>query len=210
MRRVEIDGDLELFEGGGYASGGYMSDVKVNGKVNPGGQQQWFGRNTEASSWTHYNWNMVNVGSIGAPATQCGATGSGQATNVPATPVIAEKPYIVIQNGKYVLMVPGLETNKVGVTQNWQNAHEVDFSDVYVASASDSAAHINSKLAEGLHLILQPGIYNLNDSLKVNKANTVVMGLGQATLVATNGKPAIEVGDVDGVRVSAVLLEAGP
>ena len=209
MRRVEIDGDLHLFEANGYASGGYMSDVKVNGKVNPGGQQQWFGRNTEASSWTHFNWNMVNVGSEGAPQSVCGAEGKGQAVNVPETPTISEKPYITLQNGRYVLMVPGLETNKVGHTKNWENAHPVDFEHVYVASPSDSAAHINSKLEEGLNLLFQPGIYNLDDSIRVNKANTVVTGLGQATLVATNGKPAIEVGNVEGVKISSLLLQAG-
>lgn len=73
LRRIEVDGDLNLFDGAGYASGGYMSDVKINGTVNPGGQQQWFGRNTEANSWSHVGWNMVNVGSEGAPETYCGA-----------------------------------------------------------------------------------------------------------------------------------------
>ncbi len=95
MRRVQVDGDLHLFDGAGYASGGYMSDVKVNGKINPGGQQQWFSRNTESNSWDHYGWNMVNVGNKGAPQTHCGAQGGGQATNIPETPIISEKPYIV-------------------------------------------------------------------------------------------------------------------
>jgi hypothetical protein len=44
LRRTVVDGDLNLFDytGGasaGYASGGYMADVKVNGKINAGGQQ---------------------------------------------------------------------------------------------------------------------------------------------------------------------------
>jgi len=33
-----------------------------------------------------------------------------------------------------------------------------------------------------------------------------VLGLGMATLIATTGKPCIEVGNVDGVRVSGLLF----
>ena len=46
-------------------------------------------------------------------------------------------------------------------------------------------------------------------SFKVNKANAVVLGIGMATLVSTTGRPCIEVGDVDGVRIGGVLLQAG-
>ena len=37
----------------------------------------------------------------------------------------------------------------------------------------------------------------------------VLLGLGLATLVVTNGTPAVTVANVDGVRVAGVLLEAG-
>lgn len=106
-------------------------------------------------------------------------------------------------------MRPKLELRKVGPTPNWQNADEIPFDEVYVASESDSAATINAKLAEGLHLILQPGNYNLTEPIKVTNANTVVMGMGMATLIATNGTSAIEVSNVDGVRIAGILLQAG-
>ena len=106
-------------------------------------------------------------------------------------------------------MVPKLEKNKVGYTQGWQNADEVDFSNVYVAKDTDTAATINAKLDEGLHLLIQPGQYHLEDSIKVTKPNTVVLGMGLATLIPTNGTPAIEVANVDGVKVSGLLLQAG-
>lgn len=51
-------------------------------------------------------------------------------------------------------MKPYLEHNKVGTTENWENAEEIDFTNVYVASESDSAETINAKLEEGLHLVL--------------------------------------------------------
>ena len=40
--------------------------------------------------------------------------------------------------------------------------------------------------------------------------NTVVLGLGMATLISANGKPAIQVSNVDGVRIAGILLQAGP
>jgi len=107
-------------------------------------------------------------------------------------------------------MKPKIEKNKVGVTPNWQNADEISFSDVYVANENDSAATINAKLAEGLHLVLQPGNYKLTEAIKVTKAGTVVMGMGMATLIAQSGNSAIEVGNVDDVRIAGVLLQAGP
>lgn len=80
---------------------------------------------------------------------------------------------------------------------------------MYVATENDSAATINAKLDSGLHLVLTPGQYKLSESLRVNHGNTVVLGLGLATLITTNGHPCIVVGNVDGVRVSGLLLEAG-
>jgi hypothetical protein len=86
----------------------------------------------------------------------------------------------------------------------------VDFADVYVATASGTAEKINSKLGQGLHVVLSPGVYNLDAALILNTKNQVLLGLGLATLVAMNGTPAVKVGNVDGVRVCGVLLEAGP
>ena len=113
---------------------------------------------------------MVFAGSPGAPASNCGhGNGGVPITNEPTTPVIIEKPFIAMDGTSYKLMVPRPEFKKVGYTANWDNADEVDFSDVYTASDKDTAAVINAKLAEGLHVLLQPGNYNLEDSLKVNK-----------------------------------------
>lgn len=78
-----------------------------------------------------------------------------------------------------------------------------------MANENTSAQTISDKIAEGLHVVLQPGNYYLTDSIKVNRDNAVVLGIGLATLVSTTGKPCIEVGNVNGVRVAGVLLEAG-
>jgi hypothetical protein len=71
----------------------------------------------------------------------------------------------VAESNRFVLMRPNVEHNKVGVTSNYNNAQEIDFSQVYVASDRDSAATINNKLSQGLHLVLQPGIYHLTEAI---------------------------------------------
>jgi len=50
----------------------------------------------------------------------------------------------------------------------------------------------------------------LTDTIKVNNAEAVLLGIGMATLDSTTGKTIIEVGDVDNVRIAGLLLEAGP
>ena len=46
--------------------------------------------------------------------------------------------------------------------------------------------------------------------MKVTKEGQVLLGMGMATLIPQNGTPAIEVGNVDGVRIAGLLLQAGP
>ena len=48
---------------------------------------------------------------------------------------------------------------------------------VYTASDKDTAAVINEKLREGLHVVFQPGIYKLEDSLKVTKHGQVLLAV---------------------------------
>ena len=128
MRRVHIDGDLNLSENGGYSSGGYLSDAKVTGNIYSGSQQQWFSRNVEMGSWHNGVWNMVFLGCRGAPRSHCSNHGGSPYTTVDSTPKIAEKPYIIMDGSQFKLMIPNYESNKVGHTSNWQNAKEVDFS----------------------------------------------------------------------------------
>jgi hypothetical protein len=68
---------------------------------------------------------------------------------------------------------------------------------------------MNAALASGLNLLLTPGIYSLTAPLQVTKANTVVLGLGIATLLAQNGATAMTVADVDGVSIAGILFDAG-
>lgn len=57
---------------------------------------------------------------------------------------------------------------------------------------------------------MQPGQYHLQDTIKVNKAGAIIYGMGLVTLISEAGNPCIEVAHVDGVRISGILLQAGP
>ena len=69
---------------------------------------------------------------------------------------------------------------------------------------------INAALNSGLNLILTPGVYQLTDSLLVTRPDTVILGLGYATLVPQTGTPALVISDVDGVKVAGLIFDAGP
>lgn len=215
LRRVFVDGDLYLYQynrnnrEAGYSSGGYMGDCTVKGVVDSGSQQQWLTRNAHIGSWSHGNWNMVFVGCKNAPSSHCGHPNAY--TTVDATPLIAEKPYIMWDPSthRYYLMVPKIERNKVGVTKDYDNVDQIDFQKVFVATDQNTAADINAKLQEGLHVVLSPGNYHLEDSIKITKSNTYILGIGFPTLIATKALPCITVADVDGVRIAGVLLQAG-
>ena len=186
-----------------------MADCTAS-RINSGSQQQFFVRNT-AATFAGGVWNMVFVGNTGSfPPDHCGGGDHQVPSSVAAAaPVIAEKPYISIDGGGlYSLNVPRAERDKVGPTRDFA-ADAFDFSLVYVASAGDSAAAINAKLALGLHLILTPGTYSLEAPITVTRPNTVVLGIGFPVLVPTTAAPCITVADVDGVRVAGLLLQAG-
>lgn len=97
-----------------------MADMQVSGNVVQGSQQQWFTRNSNIGSGVGGVWNMVYVGTPGAPASHCGnASGTVPVSTVTSAPVVLEKPYIVADGSSYKLMRPKAEWNKVGHTAGW-------------------------------------------------------------------------------------------
>ena len=220
LRRVEIENDLCLFEyeppipAAGEASGGYFANLKVGGKISVGSQQQWFARDSTIGNgkWDGGVWNIVTTGVVGANPSHCSDTTPGPFTTVDATPTVSEKPYITIDptSGKFSLEVPPVKTNSKGYVEVSSGGTSIPFEQVYVTDPSDSAAVINAQLAAGLHVVITPGIYHLEAPLSVSTSNQVILGLGLATLIAAKQTAAIEVtGNVDGVRIAGLLLQAG-
>ena len=211
FRRMHVRGNMVLHQNGGFGSGGWMSDDLIDSNVNSGPQQQWISRNTQWGSWTGSNWNMVFVGVDNPPA---GSWPSPDYTVVAQTPIVREKPFLQIDAAKnFSVRVPSLRTNSSGIT--WSGGSTpgttISISQFYIARSDvDTAATINAELAAGKNLILTPGVYALTDTIRITRANTVVLGLGFATLQANNGITAMSVADVDGVILSGLFFDAGP
>ncbi|GID92004.1 ricin-type beta-trefoil lectin domain protein [Amorphoplanes digitatis] len=207
-RRMHVRGNLALSDGG-WSSGGWMSDTKIDGQIQSGSQQQWITRNSQLGSWSGSNWNQVFVGTSGAPAN---SFPSPPYTTIGQTPVVAEKPYLYVDSaGAYQVFVPALRTNSAGTT--WANGNpagqSLPIGTFFVVKPGETAANINAALAAGKNLLVTPGVYNLNQTINVTRAGTVVLGLGLATFVPQNGIAAMTVADVDGVRVAGLLFDAG-
>ncbi len=122
-----------------------------------------------------------------------------------------EKPYLYIDGaGAYAVFVPSLRSNASGTS--WANGPtpgtSLLISQFFIAKPSDSSATINTALASGKDLFFTPGTYHLSETLKVTRANTVVLGIGFPTLVPDNGVDAMTVSDVDGVKIAGVLFDA--
>jgi len=216
FRRVHVKGNLDLFQvasngQGGWASGGFMADCQIDGRILPGSQQQWFSRNSTWSNWANGVWNMVFLGCVNPPQ---GTWPAKPYTTIEKTPIIAEKPFLMVDgSGNYSVFVPALRKDTVG--ESWTDGNpqgtSIPLSDFYLAHADkDTAATINDALTAGKNLLLTPGIYHLEAPLKITRANTVVLGLGMATLNPTKGTSAMEVADVSGVKIACVLFDAGP
>ncbi len=210
FRRMHVRGDLVLHQKGGWASGGWMSDSLIDDNVGSGSQQQWISRNSEWGSWTGANWNMVFVGIPHPPA---GEWPDPPYTKVAETPIVREKPFLMIEtNGSWSVRVPSLRTNSAGIT--WHGGEtqgtSIPLSRFYIAHAGgDTAATINAQLAQGKNLLLTPGIYELAEPIRVTRANTVVLGLGFATLKPIHGTAAITTADADGITIAGLLIDAG-
>ena len=210
FRRMHVEGSIVLHQHGGWASGGWMSDTQVDGNVGAGPQQQWISRNSEWGSWTGANWNMVFVGVPNPPA---GEWPKPAYTKVDQTPVVREKPFLQVDaKGNWSVRVPALRTNSSGVTWHGGTTPGVTLpmSRFFIAHPGDSAAALNAQLAAGKNLLLTPGLYDLTEPIRVTRPNTVVLGLGFATLRPVNGTAALATADADGIILAGLLLDAGP
>ena len=210
FRRMHVFGDVALHQQHGWASGGWMSDSRVDGNVDSGSQQQWISRNVEWKSWTGSNWNMVFVGVQQPPA---GEWPKPPYTKIVNTPVDREKPFLQVDaQGQYSVRVPALAQNTSGYT--WQSGNTpgrtIPMGRFYIAHPeSDTSASLNAALAQGKNLLFTPGIYDLEQAVRVMRKDTVVLGLGYATLRPTHGKAAMTVADADGIIVAGLLFDAG-
>ncbi|MFI0239954.1 coagulation factor 5/8 type domain-containing protein [Streptomyces sp. NPDC016845] len=209
FRRMHVRGGLNLApDGYGWASGGYIADSRIDGAVAPYSQQQWYTRDSSVGGWENAVWNMVFSGVEGAPAQ---SFPDPPYTTLDATPVSREKPFLYLDGADYKVFLPEKRTNARGTSWGGGTPRgtSVPLDQFYVAKPGDGAATLNAALSDGLHLLLTPGVYHLDAPIQVDRAGTVVLGLGYATLIPDGGATAVEVADVDGVRLAGFLIDAG-
>ncbi|WP_328583409.1 coagulation factor 5/8 type domain-containing protein [Streptomyces sp. NBC_00370] len=209
FRRMHVQGGLNLAPNGyGWASGGYIADSKVDGTISPYSQQQWYTRDSNIGGWGNGVWNMVFSGVQGAPGQ---SFPNPPYTVLGTTPVSREKPYLYLDGDNYAVFVPSLRTNASGAS--WANGStpgtSIPLDQFYVVKAGATAATINQALSQGLNLLFTPGVYHVDQTINITRADTVVLGIGFPTIIPDGGVTAIRTADVDGIKLAGLLLDAG-
>jgi len=218
MRRVIVNGNVvfqDYCANDDFASGGFIADSQISGDLDFFGNQQYLVRNSSiggAAGAPQGLWNMVYSGVTGAPAAVF--TGQGeQNTVLAASPVTEEEPFLVASAaGAFSVFVPGVRTGSSGTS--WATGSEAGtskpLSSFFIATPATSVAAIDLALAAGKNLALTPGVYDLSAPILVSRPDTVVLGLGFATLVPQRGNAAMIVVPNTGVKVSGLIIDAGP
>jgi len=218
IRRAIVNGNVvfqDYCASNNFASGGFVADSKISGALDFYGNQQYMVRNSDiggANGCPQGLWNMVYSGVQGAPAPvftgQC-----EQNTVLAASPVTQEEPFLYTDSsGNYNVFVPAVQRDSSG--PSWASGQEagtsLPLSKFFVASPSTPVLAISVALALGKDLILTPGVYNLNLPIVVSRSDTVVLGLGLATLVPQHGNAAMIALPNRGVKLSGLIIDAGP
>jgi hypothetical protein len=215
MRRLEINGLVSLMDycngGPDFASGGFIADTQTAGStIINGSQQQFLVRNSNIDGWTNGVWNQVFSGVTGAPAQ---SFPNPPYTTLATSPVTRERPFLYLDSaGNYNVFVPAVQTDSSGTT--WASGptagSSIPISRFFIATPSTSVFDINLALLLGKNLIFTPGVYDLNYPVVITRPDTVVLGLGFATLSPQNGTAAMTVVDAPGVKIAGLLFDAGP
>jgi hypothetical protein len=218
IRRVDINGSVvfqDYCASDDYASGGYVADSEVSGDLDFYGNQQYFVRNSSiggANGCPGGLWNMVYSGVAGAPSPaftgQC-----EQNTVLTASPVTEEEPFLYMSpGGSYRVFVPAVRHDSSGTSwaSGGEAGHSLPLSSFFIANPSTPVPVINRALARGANLVLTPGIYSLDEPIVVSRPGTVVLGQGFATLVPRHGTAALTILPDTGVKVSGLIVDAGP
>jgi hypothetical protein len=218
IRRAIINGSVvfqDYCASNDYASGGFIADSKISGDLDFYGNQQYIVRNSSiggANGCPNGLWNMVYSGVTGAPSPvftgQC-----QQNTVLAASPVTEEEPFLYTDSsGNFEVFVPAVQHSSSGTS--WASGSDagtsVPLSRFFVATPDTPVTAINVALALGKDLVLTPGVYNLDQPVLVSRPDTVVLSQGFATLVPQHGNAAMAVLSNRGVKLSGMIIDAGP
>ena len=222
MRRVHVNG---LHHADGLLHAARRSPAAASSPTRSstapsinGSQQQWLTRNSALDGWSNGVWNQVFSGDTGAPA-QCfpaAPTGGGPYTTLADHPGHREKPYLYVDAaGSTASSCPRCAA-RLGRRRPGRPARpparRSRSSDVLRRQAVATRVRtINSALAAGKNLLLTPGVYDVDRTIEVKRADTVVLGLGlRRPSSRSNGDVAMTRADVPGRRPRRADLRRGP
>jgi hypothetical protein len=215
MRRVNLTGGnmtlMDYCTPPSYASGGFIADSQFSGgTIVNGSQQQFLVRNSSLDGWTNGVWNQVFAGDLGAPPQ---SFPDPPYTTLPTTPASRERPFLYVDgDGSWAVWVPAVQHDSVGPT--WTAGptpgRSVPLDDFFIARPGDSVATINKALRAGQDLLFTPGVYDVDATIKVKRPDTVVLGLGMATLTAVGGATPMKTASAPGIEIAGLIFDAGP
>ena len=190
FRRMHIHGDLNLAPNGyGWASGGYIADIQ--------GRRR--GRPVLAAAVVHprqpdrqLGQRRVEHGVLRRPGRPgARASRTRRTPRWPPPRSRREKPYLYVDGaGNYRVFVPALRTNARGhhLGRRRDARHLAPAEPVLRRQARRHAPPPSTpRWPRACNLLFTPGIYHLNQTINVTRANTVVLGLGYATIIPDNG-----------------------
>jgi len=208
----------------GWVSGGYTADCYFEAAAGSKHQQQWYTRNSFLNKGRgefqeikyNYCFQGVELGpTVDQNSYRNNWSEGGNVTFIPTTPVIREKPFPFIgEDGRYKVFRPALMRDHKGVSYTRDNMGAGDVFDIltdfYVVKPGVTAPEMNKQLLAGKHLFITPGMYELSEPLRVTHPNTIILGIGLATLIPgkDNSVSAIVIDDVDGVSVASLMFDA--
>ncbi len=212
LRRVDITGNLDLT--GGVGGGNLMADSRVSGVVSAGfdwvtdpvqvpGQFYYDFHDSQIGAFQGHWINYVFAGVEGAPQPQFAP---GDVTALPATPVVRDAPFLYVEHGAFRVFVPGVGRDVRGI--HWRGGRSLALRRFFIAKPEDSAAILNAQLRRGKNVILTPGVYKVTEPIHVVRPDTIILGMGLATVTPITGSAAIQVDDVPGVSISAITVDA--
>jgi hypothetical protein len=150
-----------------------------------------------------------------------GVFGIDQVTALSQSPVTEEEPFLYTATSTAATMPPGSVTgvfvpsvqhNSVG--PNFLSGSEagssVPLSNFFIANPATPEDQVQAALNRGQDLVLTPGVYELDAPITVSHPGTIVLGLGFPVLVPLRGNASMVVLASSGVKLSGMILDAGP
>ena len=132
----------------------------------------------------------------------------------PTTPVSREKPYLFVDADGKLQRPRAVGAEETPAASPGPTARPPGRTLPLSATSSSPSRPTRCRRSTasspaGRNLLLTPGVYDVARSIEVKRADTVVLGLGHATLTAVNGAIPLDVADVPGVIIAGVTIDAG-